>query len=166
MAGVVLVVVGLVVHRLGARVGTRVLPPAVTGAVVMLSGFNLATVAGTVYWAQDQTAGLVTMVVTMAAAVLLLRRPDQRGDRGGLACGRIRLGLALRPGGVRAREGGVLGLLGGGGEPAVGHGVSVVSSAIRGRRAQRSTSPNTMSSVPSTQDTSARRWPRHIQSIA
>ncbi|TCK22565.1 uracil-xanthine permease family protein [Pseudonocardia endophytica] len=71
VAGVVLLVIGLVVHRLGAHVVTRVLPPAVTGAVVMLIGFNLATVAATVYWPQDQWAGLVTMVVVIAAAVLL-----------------------------------------------------------------------------------------------
>jgi uracil-xanthine permease len=71
VAGVALLVIGLVVHRLGAGWVTRVLPPAVTGAVVMLIGFNLAGVAGTVYWPQDQWAALVTMVVVMAAAVLL-----------------------------------------------------------------------------------------------
>ncbi|RZT86014.1 uracil-xanthine permease [Pseudonocardia sediminis] len=71
VAGLVLLVVGIVVHRLGTRVVTALLPPAVTGAVVMLIGFNLASVAGTVYWPQDRWAGLVTMVVVMAAAVLL-----------------------------------------------------------------------------------------------
>jgi uracil-xanthine permease len=71
VAGLVLLAIGLVVHRVGARAVTAILPPAVTGAVVMLIGFNLATVAGTVYWPQDQWAGLVTMVVVMAAAVLL-----------------------------------------------------------------------------------------------
>ncbi|WP_308818914.1 uracil-xanthine permease family protein [Pseudonocardia alni] len=71
VAGVVLLLVGVVVHLVGARVVSRLLPPAVTGAVVMLIGFNLAGVASTVYWPQDQWAALVTMVVVIAAAVLL-----------------------------------------------------------------------------------------------
>ncbi|MBW0101289.1 uracil-xanthine permease family protein [Pseudonocardia sp. KRD291] len=71
VAGLVLLVIGLLVHRLGAHVVTRVLPPAVTGAVVMLIGFNLASVAATTYWPQDQWSALVTMIVVMVAAVLL-----------------------------------------------------------------------------------------------
>ncbi|MFP5020231.1 uracil-xanthine permease family protein [Pseudonocardia phyllosphaerae] len=71
VAGLVLLVVGLVVHKVGAHVVNTLLPPVVTGAVVMLIGFNLATVAATVYWPQDQWSGLVTMVAVIAAAVLL-----------------------------------------------------------------------------------------------
>src|SRR5689334_5222610 len=44
IAGAVLAVIGLIIHFLGATVVHRVLPPAVTGAVVMLIGFNLAPV--------------------------------------------------------------------------------------------------------------------------
>ena len=40
-----------------------VLPPAVTGAVVMLIGFNLAPVVASIYWPQDQWVGLATMTV-------------------------------------------------------------------------------------------------------
>ena len=38
----------------GIGVVNKVLPPAVTGAVVMLIGFNLAPVAAGIYWPQDQ----------------------------------------------------------------------------------------------------------------
>ncbi len=47
VAGVVLALVGVVIHFLGAEAVNKVLPPAVTGAVVMLIGFNLAPVATT-----------------------------------------------------------------------------------------------------------------------
>jgi uracil-xanthine permease len=71
IAGLVLLGVGVVVHYVGAHVVNRVLPPAVTGAVVMLIGFNLAPVAAEVYWPQDQWVALATMVFTIGAAVLL-----------------------------------------------------------------------------------------------
>lgn len=71
IAGLVLVGVGVVVHRVGAGIVNRILPPAVTGTVVMLIGFNLAPVAATVYWPQDQWAALATMVFVIGAAVLL-----------------------------------------------------------------------------------------------
>ena len=48
VAGVVLAIVGLVIHFLGARAIFAVLPPVVTGAVVMLIGFNLAPVVANV----------------------------------------------------------------------------------------------------------------------
>src|SRR3954470_15563923 len=54
VAGVVLAGVGLVVHFVGSHVIHKVLPPVVTGAVVMLIGFNLAPVVATIYWPQDQ----------------------------------------------------------------------------------------------------------------
>ena len=44
VAGLVLAVVGVLVHFAGSGVIHKVLPPAVTGAVVMLIGFNLAPV--------------------------------------------------------------------------------------------------------------------------
>src|SRR3954466_2139350 len=54
VAGLVIALVGVLVHVSGSRVIHRVLPPAVTGAVVMLIGFNLAPVVAGVYWPQDQ----------------------------------------------------------------------------------------------------------------
>ncbi len=71
VSGVVLALVGLVIHFMGARVVNSVLPPAVTGAVVMLIGFNLAPVVANVYWPQDQWVGLATMVFVIVASLLL-----------------------------------------------------------------------------------------------
>jgi xanthine/uracil permease len=47
------------------------LPPVVTGAVVMLIGFNLAPVAAGTYWPQDQWTALATMLFTGLALVVL-----------------------------------------------------------------------------------------------
>jgi xanthine/uracil permease len=44
IAGVVLALVGLLIHFAGVRFLHAILPPAVTGAVVLLIGFNLAPV--------------------------------------------------------------------------------------------------------------------------
>ena len=71
VSGVVLAAVGVLVHFAGANVLKKVLPPAVTGAVVMLIGFNLAPVVAQTYWPQDQWIGLVTAVFLVCAAVLL-----------------------------------------------------------------------------------------------
>jgi uracil-xanthine permease len=71
ISGVVLALVGLVIHFLGARVVNTVLPPAVTGAVVMLIGFNLAPVVANTYWPQDQWVGLATMTFVVVASLLL-----------------------------------------------------------------------------------------------
>jgi xanthine/uracil permease len=54
VAGVILALVGVLIHFVGSRVIYRVLPPVVTGAVVMLIGFNLAPVVANIYWPQDQ----------------------------------------------------------------------------------------------------------------
>jgi uracil-xanthine permease len=70
VCGLVLAAVGLFVHFAGARMVTRVLPPAVTGAVVMLIGFNLAPVVANVYWPQDQWIALATATFVIVAAVL------------------------------------------------------------------------------------------------
>ena len=69
VTGVVLALVGLAVHLGGARAISAILPPAVTGAVVLLIGFNLAPVVAGVYWPQDQGVALVTMLVVMVIAV-------------------------------------------------------------------------------------------------
>jgi uracil-xanthine permease len=70
VAGAVLIVVGIIVHFAGGEVVQKVLPPAVSGAVVMLIGFNLAPVVAGVYWPQDEWIGLLTMVFLIVAAVI------------------------------------------------------------------------------------------------
>lgn len=84
VAGAVLLVVGVIVHVVGGRVVTAVLPPVVTGAVVMLLGFNLAPVVAETYWPQDQWVALTVMIVLILMTVGL----------GGFA-GRIAIFLAL-----------------------------------------------------------------------
>jgi uracil-xanthine permease len=69
VAGVVLAVIGLLIHFLGSGSLHRVLPPVVTGAVVMLIGFNLAPVVANTYWPQDQWIALITMAVVILMAV-------------------------------------------------------------------------------------------------
>ena len=71
LGGVVLALVGLAVHFAGAHWIHRILPPAVTGAVVMLIGFNLAPVVANIYWPQDQWIALATATFMVAAAVML-----------------------------------------------------------------------------------------------
>ncbi len=70
IAGLTLVAVGLVVHFGGAHLVRLVLPPVVTGAVVMLIGFNLATVATTTYFPDEQWIGLLTAAVVIFTSVL------------------------------------------------------------------------------------------------
>ena len=60
VAGLVLALVGVLVHFGGSQLIHRILPPAVTGAVVMLIGFNLAPVVAGIYWPQDQWIALPT----------------------------------------------------------------------------------------------------------
>ena len=53
VSGVVLALVGVLIHFAGVRFLHAVLPPAVTGAVVLLIGFNLAPVVAT-HWSCGQ----------------------------------------------------------------------------------------------------------------
>jgi uracil-xanthine permease len=71
IAGVVLALVGVLIHFAGVRVLHAVLPPAVTGAVVLLIGFNLAPVVAGIYWPQDQWVALATMAFVIVASLLL-----------------------------------------------------------------------------------------------
>jgi uracil-xanthine permease len=71
VAGATLAVVGVIVHFVGAHVIRKVLPPVVSGAVVLLIGFNLAPVVAGVYWPQDPGVALITMIFTIIAAVAL-----------------------------------------------------------------------------------------------
>ncbi|WP_454229223.1 uracil-xanthine permease family protein [Propioniciclava flava] len=67
--GVLLLMVGLIISAVGAKVIHRALPPVVTGGVVMLIGFNLAPVVANTYWPQDQWVGLVTMLLVVVLSV-------------------------------------------------------------------------------------------------
>ena len=69
VAGVVLALIGLVIHFLGAHVVNAVLPPIVTGAVVMLIGFNLAPVAAITYMPADPWIAIITMTAVILMAV-------------------------------------------------------------------------------------------------
>ena len=69
VSGLVLALVGISIHFLGSGIIHKVLPPVVTGAVVMLIGFNLAPVVANVYWPQDQWVALLVMVFAIACAV-------------------------------------------------------------------------------------------------
>src|SRR3954449_2451961 len=71
VAGLVLLAVGVLVHFAGSGLIHKILPPAVTGAVVMLIGFNLAPVVANIYWPQDQWIALLTATFMVCAAVLL-----------------------------------------------------------------------------------------------
>ncbi len=84
VAGVVLALVGVVIQVFGAGVVNAVLPPVVTGAVVMLIGFNLAPVATGVYMPADPWMAIITMTAVILMAV---------GFRGFL--GRIAIFLGL-----------------------------------------------------------------------
>jgi len=84
VAGVVLAIVGLIIHYLGSGVVNAVLPPVVTGAVVMLIGFNLAPVATQTYMPSDPWVAIITMTGVIVMAVGL----------GGFA-GRIAIFLGL-----------------------------------------------------------------------
>ncbi len=69
VAGVILALVGLVIHYFGARVVNAVLPPVVTGAVVLLIGFNLAPVATGIYMPADPWVAIITMTAVILMAV-------------------------------------------------------------------------------------------------
>jgi len=69
VAGLVLAAIGVAIHYLGSGVLHAVLPPAVTGAVVMLIGFNLAPVVANIYWPQDQWVALLVMLFVIVVSV-------------------------------------------------------------------------------------------------
>ncbi|MDA8371751.1 MAG: nitrate reductase [Nocardiopsaceae bacterium] len=71
VAGIVIMLSGVVIHLLGPTAVLKAFPPAVTGGVVMLIGFNLAPVVADAYWPFDQWIGLLTMAFVILATVLL-----------------------------------------------------------------------------------------------
>ena len=70
-AGAILLLVGVTVHFWGSAWVGALLPPAVTGAVVMLIGFSLAPVAAVTYMQRDPWVALITMSFVILASVLL-----------------------------------------------------------------------------------------------
>jgi uracil-xanthine permease len=84
VVGLTLFMVGLIIHFAGARIIHRALPPVVTGAVVMLIGFNLAPVVANVYFPVDPWLAFVVMLIVVALSI---------GLRGFL--GRIAIFLSL-----------------------------------------------------------------------
>lgn len=70
VAGLVLLAIGVAVHFAGARMLRTVLPPAVTGGVVMLIGFNLAPTVANTYWPQDQWVAIIVTLFLVAGSVL------------------------------------------------------------------------------------------------
>lgn len=79
VVGAALFLSGLAVQRFGARIIHAAMPPVVTGAVVMLIGFNLAPVTASTYWPQDQWTALLVMLFTGLAVVC--RADSGRGSR-------------------------------------------------------------------------------------
>jgi uracil-xanthine permease len=70
VAGVILTLIGFAVHFGGSHYVRAALPPVITGAVVMLIGFNLATVATTTYFPAEQWIGLLTAAFVIGVSVL------------------------------------------------------------------------------------------------
>ncbi|EME23695.1 uracil-xanthine permease family protein [Rhodococcus triatomae] len=67
--GVVLMLVGVLVRLAGARVLDAVMPPVVTGAVVMLIGLNLAPAAVGSFEAQPLVAAVTLVAILVVTAV-------------------------------------------------------------------------------------------------
>jgi uracil-xanthine permease len=71
-AGVIFLIVGAIVNARGEQMIHTLLPPVLTGTVVMLIGLNLAgPVARDAYWDRDQWLALVTLGITIALLVFL-----------------------------------------------------------------------------------------------
>lgn len=68
-AGILLTVVGIAVKALGIRLVDSVMPPVVTGAVIVLVGLNLAPVAGRDITDGPLLAGATIVVIGLCAAL-------------------------------------------------------------------------------------------------
>src|SRR5699024_4173793 len=86
VSGVLPALVGTFIHYIGSAASMKVLPPVVTGGVVMLIGFNLAPVVANTYWPQDQWIAVIVMVFIVFVSVWV------RGFLGRIA---VFLGLVL-----------------------------------------------------------------------
>jgi uracil-xanthine permease len=69
VSGIVLALVGVAIHFAGPGFVNNLLPPVVTGAVVMLIGFNLCRVATGIYMPADRWVALLTMFAVVLMAV-------------------------------------------------------------------------------------------------
>jgi uracil-xanthine permease len=70
--GVIFFVIGAIVNSGGEQMIHTLLPPVLTGTVVMLIGLNLAgPVARDAYWVRDQWLALLTLGITIALLVFL-----------------------------------------------------------------------------------------------
>ncbi len=69
VSGIVLALVGVAIHFAGPGFVNKLLPPVVTGAVVMLIGFNLCRVATGIYMPADRWVALITMFAVILMAV-------------------------------------------------------------------------------------------------
>jgi uracil-xanthine permease len=69
VSGVVLALCGVIIHFLGADIVNKALPPVVTGAVVMVIGFNLAGVATNIYMPADRWMAIITMTAVILMTV-------------------------------------------------------------------------------------------------
>ena len=77
IAGVLLAIVGVAVHFLGGHWVSRILPLAVTGAVVMLIGFNLGLIFGFLLsWLFDKGFGEITSFSAGAGKITTHLRVD------------------------------------------------------------------------------------------
>ena len=71
-AGVIFFLVGVLVNAGGSHLINAIIPPVLTGTVVMLIGLNLAgPVADNAYWVRDQWLALVTLGITILLLVFL-----------------------------------------------------------------------------------------------
>lgn len=69
-AGAALFVIGFLVDRFGSRWITTLMPPAVTGAIVMLIGLNLAPTAINVYFVKQPWTAAVTLTAIVVFTVI------------------------------------------------------------------------------------------------
>ncbi len=70
--GVIFFIVGVLVNAGGSHIINAIIPPVLTGTVVMLIGLNLAgPVAYNAYWKLDQWLALVTLTITILLLVFL-----------------------------------------------------------------------------------------------
>ncbi|MFB9908235.1 uracil-xanthine permease family protein [Allokutzneria oryzae] len=70
VSGVLITMVGVAVKALGARLVESIMPPVVTGAVVILIGFNLAPIAVQSFNNEPGLASLTLFAVLLASALL------------------------------------------------------------------------------------------------
>lgn len=71
VAGAATILLGALIHYAGAAAINRLVPPVVTGTILMIIGFNLAPVVARTYWPQDQWVALLVTVFTVVCPLAL-----------------------------------------------------------------------------------------------